>query len=83
MIMAGFSETTINLKPGEGMYGAKDPGEMTPEERVRELAEILARGYLRLWGNAKSQDTSTAKPGDENAATSDISNGCDVDKSAS
>ena len=30
------------------MYNVKDPEEMTPEERMRELAQILAMGYLRL-----------------------------------
>lgn len=65
------------------MYGAKDPGEMIPEERVIELAEILARGYLRLWGNAPSRGSSKAKPEGETAATGDISNGCNLDKSAS
>lgn len=30
------------------MYNIDDPKEMTSEERFKELAEILARGYLRL-----------------------------------
>jgi hypothetical protein len=30
------------------MYCIEDPEEMTNEERMEELAEILALGYLRL-----------------------------------
>jgi hypothetical protein len=30
--MAGFYASVINRKPGEGMYGVKNPGEMTPED---------------------------------------------------
>ena len=30
------------------MIGVTDPEEMISDERVREVAEILARGYLRL-----------------------------------
>jgi hypothetical protein len=33
------------------MYGIEDPEEMTHEERMGELAEILALGYLRLRGD--------------------------------
>ena len=33
---------------GGAMYHMKDPEEMTPKERMRELAQILAMGYLRL-----------------------------------
>ncbi len=29
------------------MYHIDDPAEMTPEERLREVAEILAKGFLR------------------------------------
>jgi len=80
-MMAGYGATAINRKPGEGMYGAKDTDEMTPEERMRELAGILARGYLRLRGNSPFRGDSTAKSEGGNAATGDISNGCVVDKS--
>jgi len=30
------------------MYTSIDPGRMTPEERLAEVASILARGILRL-----------------------------------
>lgn len=30
------------------MISCRDPGEMTEDQRLREIAEILARGYLRL-----------------------------------
>ncbi len=30
------------------MYYPSDPEEMTPEERLQEVAGILATGYLRL-----------------------------------
>jgi len=82
-MMAGFYANAINRKPGEAMYGVKDPDEMTPEERMRELVVILARGYLRLRGNSPFRGDSTAKSDGGNAATSDISNGCDLDKSTS
>ena len=30
------------------MYHIEDPEEMTPEERFKEVAAILAKGFLRL-----------------------------------
>ena len=65
------------------MFGITDPDEMTPEERVRELAEILARGYLRLLKKAPYPEDNAPEAEDGNAVTSDISNGCDLEKSTS
>lgn len=64
------------------MNGAKDPGEMTPKERQRELAEILARGYLRLLEKAPNLGDGALGTDAENGATGDISNGCGTEKTA-
>ena len=64
------------------MNGAKDPGEMTPKERQRELAEILARGYLRLLEKAPILGDSALETNAENGASVDISNGCALEQSA-
>lgn len=63
------------------MFRGLNTGEMTPEERMRELAEILARGYLRLLKKATYLGNSAPETEGGNAATSDISNGCDWEKS--
>ncbi len=65
------------------MYGRLDPGEMTPEERANEVAGILAQGYLRLRQNGAFVADSEAKTEGKESVTSDISNGCSSDKSAS
>jgi len=57
------------------MFGVKDPDEMTAKERIRELAGILARGYLRLLKKAPYQGDSAHEPEDDNGASADISNG--------
>ncbi len=43
------------------MYGGLDPGEMTPEERAREVAGILAQGFLRLRKNGPFEADPEAK----------------------
>ena len=73
----------LNTIPGEAMFGITDPEGMTPEERVREVAEILARGYLRLRIKAPYQGDKTLKSNGANHVTSDISKGCDLGKSTS
>ena len=65
------------------MFGAMDPGEMTPEERANEAAGILAQEFLRLGQNGPFLADSVAKPEGAKPVTSNISNGCGVDKSAS
>ncbi|MBU0995915.1 MAG: hypothetical protein KJ737_25755 [Proteobacteria bacterium] len=30
------------------MYHTDDPNEMTPEQRFKEIAHILSKGYIRL-----------------------------------
>ena len=63
------------------MNGAKDPGEMTPEERQRELAEILAGGYLRLLEKAPILADKALEADAKNGASGDISNGCTLEQS--
>ena len=65
------------------MYGGMDPGEMTPEERVSEVAGILAQGFLRLRRNGPLPGDSAAKSEGANCVTSYLSNGCSSDKSPS
>ena len=57
------------------MFGVTDPKEMTTEERMRELAEMLARGYLRLLKKAPYPGVSSNQTEGRNGATDDISNG--------
>ena len=57
------------------MYGVKEPDEMTPDERAREVAEILARGYLRLRAIASFLGDGIPKSEVTNPITTDISNG--------
>lgn len=64
------------------MNGAKDPGEMTPEERQRELAEILAMGFLRLLEKVPILADEALEADAENGASGDISNGCGTEKTA-
>lgn len=40
------------------MYHTCDPEEMTPEERFKEVATILAKGFLRM----KRQSPGTVEP---------------------
>ena len=63
------------------MNGAKDPGEMTPKERQRELAEILALGFLRLLEKAPDLRDGALETDAETATTGDISNGCALKQS--
>ena len=65
------------------MYGGLDPGEMTPEERASEVAGILAQGFLRLRKNGPFEADSEAKAESRKPVTSNISNGCVRDNSAS
>ena len=65
------------------MYGGLDPREMTDEERAREVAGILAQGFLRLRQNGSFPGDSTSESEGENPVSSNISNGCGVDKSTS
>ena len=65
------------------MYRGLDPGDMTPEERAREVAAILAQGYLRLRENGPLPGDSAPKPEGVNHVTSNISNGCASGKSPS
>jgi hypothetical protein len=44
-------ERPLDAILGVEMYGIEDPEEMTHEEIMEELAEILALGYLRLRGD--------------------------------
>lgn len=47
---------------------AKDPATLSPEERTREVASLLARGYLRhrtaAGLSARSPESSLEGPGD-------------------
>ena len=65
------------------MFHVTDPGQMIPEERASEAAGILAQGFLRLRKDGPFEADSAAKPEDEYPVTTNISNGCGVDKSAS
>ena len=65
------------------MFGMTDLEEMTHEERADEVAGILAQGFLRLRQNGPFEADSEAKPEDEKSVTSNLSNGCVADKSAS
>lgn len=42
------------------MLGFLDPSEMTPEERMDELASILAAGYLHLKGGMSLLEDDTS-----------------------
>ena len=51
---------------------SKDRDDMTPEERCREIAEILARGYLRML--AKEAKGAPERPkGSESRAVENLS----------
>ena len=65
------------------MLGIMDPEKMTPEERARELARILAQGFLRLRKNGPFLADSEVKLEVKKPVTSNISNSCLKDKSAS
>ena len=65
------------------MYSVNDPNEMTPDERAREVAGILAGGYLRLAKKSPYRGDNILNDNGKNAVTSDITNGCVMDKSAS
>ena len=65
------------------MYGGLDPGEMTPDERAKEVAAILAQGFLRLRKNGPYVADSAAKLEGADSVTFNISNACVADKSAS
>ena len=60
------------------MFGITDPEEMKPEERVKEVARILAQGFLRLRRNGLYPGDSKAKSERNKPLTRNISNGCDV-----
>jgi len=53
------------------MFNVKDPEEMTPEEWIRELAQILAMGYLRL----KKHSPYLGDEASDNEAQKDVSSG--------
>ncbi|UCF05346.1 MAG: hypothetical protein JSV33_15750 [bacterium] len=72
----------LKTMPGGVMYGITDPEDMTPEERAREMAWLLAKGYLRIWKSAPFQGESVAITGKRSPITGNISNGCDPDESA-
>ena len=57
------------------MYSVKDPDEMIPDERAREVAGILAGGYLRLTKKSPYRGDNIPYDNDTNAVTSDIING--------
>ncbi len=65
------------------MYGGMDPGEMTPDGRANEIAGILAQGFLRLRKDGPHVADSASNSVGENPVTSNISNGCAKEKSAS
>ena len=65
------------------MFGITDPDEMTSDERSREMARILARGFLRFRKKDPLLGDSVAKSEGKKPVTSSISNGCAVDKSSS
>ncbi len=45
------------------MIRARDPAEMTPAERLAEIATLLAAGYLRLQVSRPSAQNSLADSG--------------------
>lgn len=44
------ASSNIEMHRGKMMFHIDDPDEMTPAERFREIAWILAAGFLRLGG---------------------------------
>ena len=43
---------------------SRDPSELSPQVRRSEIAEILARGLLRLWVKERAGASETASSGD-------------------
>ncbi len=46
------------------MYHIDDPAEMTPEERFREVAALLAKGFLHLKSRPAALCHPQAEPGE-------------------
>jgi hypothetical protein len=82
--LLGSSAFEIPLKavPGGTMYNLKDPEEMTPEELMRELAQILAQGYLRFRKNTQDLGEGHSNVAAQDGATDNITKSFAMDKSA-
>ncbi|MFO7898303.1 MAG: hypothetical protein R6V58_04495 [Planctomycetota bacterium] len=46
--MTEATTETREHRAGRARYAVREPEEMTPDERFREIAAILARGALRM-----------------------------------
>ena len=64
------------------MYNFKDPEEMTPEELMRELAQILAQGYLRFRMQAQDLAEEHSNEGANNGVTDNAAMSSIMDKSS-
>ena len=73
----------MKIMLGRAMHSVKDPDEMTSDERSREVAMILAEGYLRLSKKSPYRGDNIPYDNDKNAVTGNITNGCVMNKSAS
>jgi hypothetical protein len=47
---------------GEVMTNGMDPGQMTPDERLDEVALLMATGMLRLWRTRPGAEPVAASP---------------------
>ena len=85
MLLSGslVFELPLNNLPDGAMYSVKYPDEMTPDERAREVAVILAGGYLRLTRKSPYRGDNILNDNGKNAVTSDITNSCVMNKSVS